>query len=47
MNILVTDKYIIYNNFFLYRNNFAKDIKEYMKLNTKIRKYFFDSFNIN
>ncbi|CAI2182129.1 1117_t:CDS:2 [Funneliformis geosporum] len=46
VNGLITSGYITYNNFSLYRNDFAKDVKEHMKLSTKIRKYFSDSPNI-
>ena len=42
-NVLVTGGRVTYNNFNLYRNDFAKDVKEHMKPSTEIRKYFSES----
>ena len=47
VNVLVTGGHVTYNNFSLYRNDFAKDVKEHMKLSTEIRKYFSESPDIN
>ena len=43
----VTGRHVTYNNFNLYRNDFAKDVKEHMKSSTGIRTYFSESPDIN
>ncbi|GBC07332.1 hypothetical protein RclHR1_00740015 [Rhizophagus clarus] len=47
MGLLVTGGHVTNNNFSLYRNNFAKDVKEHMKPGTVIRSFFPKSPDIN
>ncbi|CAB4392011.1 unnamed protein product [Rhizophagus irregularis] len=44
---LVTGRHVTYNNFDLYRNDTARDVKEHMSPSTAIREFFPGTHNVN